>query len=55
MNPAEPSMDTARLQDLGAVIGRILPDGRELCVIPRIYNTIITIGPPDSYFYDDCW
>jgi len=44
-----------RLQDLGAIAGRILPDGRELVVIPRIYNTILTIGPAGRGWYDDCW
>jgi len=38
-----------------AIAGKILPDGRELAVIPRIYNTIITIGPAGSGFYDDHW
>lgn len=28
----------------GAVYQRQLPDGRELCVYPRMFNTILTIG-----------
>ena len=48
-------MNPQRLQDLGAIAGRILPDGRELAVIPRPHNTILTIGPADSPFYDYYW
>jgi hypothetical protein len=48
-------MDPKRLRDLGAVAGRILPDGRELYVIPRIYNTIVTIGRAGEPWIDDSW
>jgi len=48
-------MDPRRLAELGAVVGRILPDGREVCVIPRIYNTVVTVGPAGSPCYDDSW
>lgn len=48
-------MDLQRLRDLEALAGRILPDGRELCVISRIYNTILTIGPANKGYYDDYW
>jgi len=48
-------MNPSRLASLGAVAGRILPDGRELCVIPRLYNTILTVGPPGNGCYDQHW
>jgi hypothetical protein len=34
---------------------RLLPDGRELCVYQRIYNSILTIGEPGSAFLDDSY
>jgi hypothetical protein len=32
---------------------RLLPDGREMCVYERPYNSILTIGQPGSLTYDD--
>jgi len=34
---------------------RVLPDGRELCVIVRMFNTILTIGPAGERWFDDQW
>lgn len=34
---------------------RVLADGRELAVIVRIFNTILTIGPAGANTYDDQW
>jgi len=48
-------MSPERLKELTAIAGRTLPDGREVCVIPRIYNTILTIGPASKGYYDDHW
>lgn len=28
---------------------------QEVSVTPRLYNSIITIGPKDAGFYDDQW
>lgn len=36
----------------GCVYVRQIEDGREICVLPRIYNSIITIGPAGRDFYD---
>lgn len=30
-------------------------DGREVTVFPRMFNTIITIGPVGQPFFDDEW
>ena len=30
-------------------------DGREVSVTPRIYNTIVTIGPIGAPIYDEHW
>lgn len=43
---------------MGAVYQRQLDDGREVCVIPRIYNTILTIGQAsdeDGYTTHYCY
>lgn len=34
---------------------RPLPDGREIAVYPRFFNSIIVIGPQGSGFYDQHW
>jgi hypothetical protein len=34
---------------------RLLPDGRELCVYVRPYNSILTVGPNGAPIYDDQW
>lgn len=34
---------------------RLLPDGRELCVVRRIYNSILTIGPDGEGWFDDSY
>lgn len=40
----------------GVLWRKELPDGREICVIPRAFNTILTIGHvDDSFGYDDQW
>jgi len=44
-----------RLQKVNAIAGRTLPDGREILVIRRIFNTILTIGPAFAAAYDDHW
>lgn len=31
------------------------PVGREVSVTPRLYNTIISIGPRGEQFIDDHW
>jgi hypothetical protein len=48
-------MDSKRLAEIEAVAGRLLPDGRELFVIPRLYNSILTIGPASKQWHDDHW
>jgi hypothetical protein len=48
-------MDLKRLAEIEAIAGRLLPDGRELFVIPRFYNTIITTGPGGEGYYDEYW
>jgi hypothetical protein len=48
-------MDSERLAEVMAVAGRLLPDGRELFVIPRLYNTILTTGPANEGYHDDYW
>jgi hypothetical protein len=34
---------------------RLLPDGRELTIIIRAFNTILTIGPAGEHWFDDQW
>lgn len=34
---------------------RVLPDGREIAVYPRIFNTLLIVGPLCGWFYDDSW
>lgn len=39
-----------------AAYQRALGDGREIVVYPRIYNSILVIGPQnDPVFYDTHW
>jgi hypothetical protein len=51
-------MTTDRAREIGAVLVRELDDGRELAVIPTIFNYRLTIGPAgeqtieDFYCYD---
>lgn len=44
----ELKMDTPRAH-------KVLPDGREVTVIERIFNTIVTIGPAGAFCYDQHW
>lgn len=35
---------------------KLLPDGRELSLLPLTYGRArLVVGPPDSPFYDDGW
>lgn len=37
----------------GTMGTRLLDDGRELCVYVQLFNCRLTIGDPETQFYDD--
>lgn len=39
----------------GSCAYRVLPDGRDLTVYQRIFNTILVVGRPNSPCHDDQW
>lgn len=39
----------------GAIYTRELGDGRIIVVYPRMYNSILTIGPVNSPCYNEHW
>ena len=43
------------LGDQGPLRKKVLPDGREVTVIQRMFNTILTIGPEGAAMYDQHW
>ena len=34
---------------------KVLPDGRGIWVVQRLFNSIIAVGPIGEPFYDDHW
>ena len=49
-------MNPSRLAELGAIVGRILPDGREVYVVPLLYSSMLAIGQADDALgQDDHW
>lgn len=32
-----------------------MPDGREALVVPRMFNALISVGPPGADWYDTHW
>lgn len=41
--------------DEHVVYREVIADGREVCVIPRMFNTIVVIGRAGAFTYDDQW
>jgi hypothetical protein len=38
-----------------AVVAGLTADGREVVVTPRMFNTIVTIGPAGAQWIEDQW